>query len=63
MGILTPQTPKTNTVIISLLIVLGAYFGASYIPTVANQRDMVMLGGYLILLLGVYIRDLKLCNI
>lgn len=58
MGILTPSSPKTNTVIISLLLVFGAYFGASYVSFISENRDFVFLGGYLILLLGVYIRGL-----
>jgi len=58
MGILTPSSPKTNTVIVSLLLELGAYFGASYVPYISDNKDLVFLGGYLILLLGVYIRGL-----
>ncbi len=58
MGILTPQSPKTNTVIVSFLLVLAGYFGASYIPAIAEHKDWLLIGGYLILLLGVYIRGL-----
>lgn len=58
MGFFTPQSPKTNTVIISLLLVFGAYFGASYVSFISENRDFVFIGGYLILLLGVYVRGL-----
>jgi len=58
MGFLTPQSPKTNTVIISLLLVFGAYFGASYVSFISDNRDFVFIGGYLLLLLGVYVRGL-----
>jgi len=58
MGLLTPSSPKTNTVIVSLLLVVGAYYGASYVPFISENRDFVFLGGYIILLLGVYIRGL-----
>ena len=58
MGILTPSSPKTNTVIVSLLLVLAGYFGALYIPSIAEHKEWLLIGGYVILLFGVYIRGL-----
>ncbi len=58
MSNFNPSTPKTSTVIISLVVVLLGLFGAMISPTLADNGDWFLLAGYIILLVGVYVRGL-----
>lgn len=53
-----PQAPKQSTVIISLVIVLLGLFGAAISPAIADNGDWFLLGGFVLLLLGVYVKGL-----
>ena len=58
MSNLNPQAPKNTTVIVSVVLVLLALFGATLHPTIADNGDWLLLGAYVLLLLGVYIKGL-----
>ena len=58
MSQLKPQAPKTTTVIASLILVLLGLFGAMVIPAIADNGDWFLLGGFVILLIGVYVKGL-----
>ncbi len=58
MSKLSPQSPKNTTVIISVVLVLLGLFGASITPEIAQNSQWFILGGFVLLLLGVYIKGL-----
>ena len=58
MSSLKPQPPKNATVILSLALVLLGFFGRKIIPDIAGMEDYLILGGYVLLLLAVYIKGL-----
>lgn len=58
MSSLKPQAPKNATVILSLVLVLLGLFGSKLIPGLAGVEDYFVLGGYVLLLLAVYIKGL-----
>ncbi|MEZ5043914.1 MAG: hypothetical protein R2828_28720 [Saprospiraceae bacterium] len=53
-----PQAPKNVTVLISIAVVLLGLFGAFISPTIANNGDWFLLIGFVILLLGVYVKGM-----
>ena len=53
-----PQAPKQSTVIISVVLVLLGLFGAFLVPAIADNGDWFLLAGFVLLLLGVYIKGL-----
>tara|TARA_B100000497_G_C7663509_1_gene399825 strand:+ start:925 stop:1101 length:177 start_codon:yes stop_codon:yes gene_type:complete len=58
MSNLSPQAPKQNTVIISVVLVLVGLLGAAISPTIADNGDWFLLAGFVLLLLGVYVKGL-----
>ena len=58
MSSLKPQPPKNVTVILSVILVLLGLVGHEIIPSIAGVQDYLMLGGYVLLLLAVYIKGL-----
>jgi hypothetical protein len=58
MAKLLPQTPKQSTVIISIVLVLLGLFGALISPVMAENGDWFLLAGFIVLLLGVYLKGL-----
>ena len=58
MSNFSPQAPKNRTVVISLVLVLLGLLGAAISPTIADNGDWFLLAGYIILLLGVYLKGL-----
>lgn len=58
MNKLIPQAPKNRTVIISIVLVLLGIFGAFISPTIAENGDWFLLAGFVLLLLGVYLKGL-----
>ena len=53
-----PQAPKRSTVLISGALVLLGLLGAFISPTVADNGDWFLLAGYVLLILGVYVKGL-----
>ncbi len=58
MSQIKPQAPKNVTVLISIILVLLGFFGAQIAPAVADNGDWFLLAGFVLLLLGVYIKGL-----
>jgi hypothetical protein len=58
MNQLIPQAPKNRTVLISVILVLLGLFGAVLSPTIADNGDWFLLAGFVLLLLGVYVKGL-----
>ena len=58
MSNLKPSAPKTQTVLISIILVFLGLFGATLSPEIAENGDWILLIGYLILLAGVYIKNI-----
>ena len=58
MSTLSPQAPKNSTVIISIVLVLLGLFGAFVSPTIADNGDWFLLAGFVLLLVGVYVKGL-----
>ncbi len=58
MSDLTPQAPKNSTVMISIALVLFGLLGAFVIPAIADNGDWLLLAGFVLLLLGVYVKGL-----
>ena len=58
MSQLVPQAPKNRTVIISVVLVALGLFGAVISPTIADNGDWFLLAGFIMLLLGVYVKGL-----
>lgn len=53
-----PQAPKQSTVLISAGLVLLGLFGAAVSPTIADNGDWLLLAGWALLMLGVYVKGL-----
>ena len=58
MSNLLPQAPKNSTVLISVLLVLVGLLGAFVSPVLAENGDWFLLAGFVLLLLGVYVKGL-----
>ena len=58
MSQLKPQAPKNVTILISAILVLLGLFGAVISPAIADNGDWLLLIGYVLLLLGVYVKGL-----
>lgn len=58
MSQLKPQAPKNSTVLVSIILVLLGFFGAVISPAIADNGDWFLLGGFVFLLLGVYVKGL-----
>ena len=58
MSDLKPRAPKMSTVIISTLLVLVGHFGHSLAPFVAENGNFIALGGFVLLLLGIFLKGL-----
>ncbi|WP_158447835.1 hypothetical protein [Aquimarina longa] len=58
MSNLSAQTPKKTTVIISLVLILLGLFGSHIHPILIENSTWLLLGGYVFLLLGVYLKGL-----
>lgn len=58
MSNLKPSVPKTQTVIISLIFVIVGLLGATLSPVIADNGDWFLLIGYIILIAGVYIKNI-----
>ncbi|WP_161635270.1 hypothetical protein [Aquimarina macrocephali] len=58
MSNLSAQTPKKITVIISIVLVLLGLLGSRIHPVLAENSNWLVLAGYVLLLLGVYLKGL-----
>lgn len=58
MSQLNPQAPKNVTVIISVALVLLGFLGALISPAIADNGDWFLLAGFIVLLLGVYVKGM-----
>ncbi len=58
MSQLTTQAPKQSTVLISVILVLLGFFGSLISPTLADNGDWFLLAGFILLLLGVFVKGL-----
>jgi len=58
MNQLKPQAPKNITVLISVILVLLGLLGAMVVPAIADNGDWFLLAGFVLLLLGVYVKGL-----
>ena len=58
MSQLSPQAPKNVTVLISVILVGLGLLGAFISPAIADNGDWFLLVGYVILLLGVYVKGM-----
>lgn len=58
MSSTSPQAPKQVTVLVSIALVVLGLFGAFVSPSIADNGDWFLLGGYILLLLGVYVKGL-----
>ncbi|MBK8504684.1 MAG: hypothetical protein IPL46_22225 [Saprospiraceae bacterium] len=58
MSQLTLQAPKQSTVLISVILILLGFFGSLISPGLADNGDWFLLAGYVLLLLGVYVKGL-----
>jgi hypothetical protein len=58
MSQLKPQAPKQSTVLISVILILLGFFGSLISPDLADNGDWFLLAGYILLLLGVYVKGL-----
>jgi hypothetical protein len=58
MAQLAPQAPKNVTVLVSAAIVVLGLLGAFISPAIASNGDWFLLIGYIILLLGVYVKGM-----
>lgn len=58
MSNLSAQTPKKTTVILSLVLVLLGVLGSHIHPILAENSNWLVLAGYVLLLLGVYLKGL-----
>lgn len=58
MSQLKPHAPKNRTVLISIILVLLGLFGATLSPTIADNGDWLLLAGYVLLLVGVYVKGM-----
>ncbi|WP_235297456.1 hypothetical protein [Portibacter marinus] len=56
MSSLKTQAPKMITVVISLVLVLIALLGATVSPAIADNGDWLLLIGYIILVVGVFVK-------
>ena len=55
---LKPQAPKNTTVIISIALVILGLLGAVISPAIADNGDWFLLAGFVLLLVGVYVKGL-----
>lgn len=58
MSQLKTQAPKSITVLVSVILVLLGFFGALISPAIADNGDWFLLIGFVVLLLGVYVKGL-----
>lgn len=58
MSSLLPQAPKQTTVIISVVLVAIGLLGALVSPAIADNGDWFLLAGFVLLLVGVYVKGL-----
>ncbi|WP_160112065.1 MULTISPECIES: hypothetical protein [Aquimarina] len=58
MSNLSAHTPKKITVIISIVLVLLGLLGSHIHPVLAANSNWLVLAGYVLLLLGVYLKGL-----
>ena len=58
MSQMKPHAPKNTTVLASIIIVLIGLFGAPISPVIADNGDWLLLAGFVLLLLGVYVKGL-----
>ena len=58
MSQLKPHAPKNFTIGISAALVLLGLFGGEISPYFAANGSYLLVGGYVLLLLGVYIKGL-----
>ncbi|MFT4533861.1 MAG: hypothetical protein ACJA1A_001882 [Saprospiraceae bacterium] len=58
MSQINAQAPKNITVLISVILVLLGLFGAVLSPVIADNGDWLLLAGFILLLLGVYVKGL-----
>lgn len=58
MSQLKAHTPKNVTILISAILVLIGQFGGSIDPFIAQNGDWIVIAGYVLLLLGVYLKGL-----
>ena len=58
MSDLRTQAPKKTTVIISLVLVALAFFGSKFSYLLADYSYWLILAGYILLLAGVYMKEL-----
>ena len=58
MSSIKPQAPKNITVLISVILVLLGHFGGEIAPEIARNGDWFALAGFVLLLLGVYVKGL-----
>ena len=58
MSQLSPQAPKNSTVIISVALVALGLLGAFISPAIADNGDWFLLAGFVLLLLGVFVKGL-----
>lgn len=58
MSQLRTQAPKSVTVLVSVILVALGLFGAMVSPAIADNGDWFLLAGFVLLLLGVYVKGL-----
>lgn len=58
MSQLRTQAPKNVTVIVSAALVVLGLLGAFISPAIADNGDWFLLIGYILLLLGVFVKGL-----
>ena len=58
MSQLSPQAPKNVTVLISVILVGLGLLGAFISPAIADNGDWFLLVGFVVLLLGVYVKGM-----
>lgn len=58
MSQLRTQAPKNVTVIVSMVLVLLGFFGDAISPEIARNGELIMVIGYVLLLLGVFVKGL-----
>lgn len=58
MSQLRPQAPKNVTVLLSVALVALGLLGAFISPAIADNGDWFLLAGFVLLLLGVYVKGL-----
>ncbi len=58
MSSVRTQAPKTITVILSVILVILGHFGGEIAPEIAQYGTWLALAGFVLLLLGVYVKGL-----